>query len=79
MINEQISSINTDTASEIESLDTSFKNEELNINGMTNDVIKYLTSWVAKIYRLKYPELGLATTELTKILCLLARVIYYRF
>lgn len=56
----------TDTTSESESLDTSFIKEENNSNEMSKDAIEYLTGWVAKKYRFKYPEIGSTTTELMK-------------
>jgi len=59
----------TDTASDSESLDTSFMQEEKNTNEMTKDAVDYLTGWLAKKYRLsrfKYPELGSTTTEVLK-------------
>ncbi|KAL4152818.1 hypothetical protein QTP88_000651 [Uroleucon formosanum] len=44
--------------------DTDTINDNKSINEMTQDAIEYLAGWIAKKYRMKFPELGCTTTQL---------------
>lgn len=56
----------TDTATECDSINTSYDHQEEDKNEMSLDAVEYLAGWVAKKYRYKYPELGSTSTEVNK-------------
>ncbi|KAF0724973.1 THAP-type domain-containing protein [Aphis craccivora] len=54
--NEKNEDTNTDT-------DTINDNQSKNVNEMTQDATEYLAGWIAKKFRIKFPEFGCTTTQ----------------
>lgn len=42
--------------------DTSIENESEHLNEMTQDAVEYLAGWIAKKFKIKFPEIGCTTT-----------------